>query len=113
MGGGARLCTAAGASSGVGCVRSMMPGSGGSRGGGFGGEEWRDGEDNKEVGGATAVAGGTKELELDWGIGFFAAARAGEVVCEGGLAIFGPGERCSAGVSAGRLAGTVDGTAAG
>jgi hypothetical protein len=111
LGGWARFCTAAGASSGVGCVRSMIPGSGGSRGGGFGGEEWRNGEDNKEGGGATAVAGGTKGL--DWGIGLFAAARAGEAVCEGGLAIFGPGERCSAGVSAGRLAGTVDGTAAG
>jgi hypothetical protein len=106
LGGWARFCTATGASSSVGCVRSMIPGSGGSRGGGFGGEEWRDGEDNK-----VAVAGGTKGL--DWGIGFFAAARAGEAVCEGGFAIFGPGERCSAGVSAGRLAGIVGGTAAG
>jgi hypothetical protein len=88
----------------------MIPGSGGSRGGGFGGEEWRDGEDNRE-GGARAVAGGTKGL--DWRIGFFAAARAGEADCEGGFAIFGPGERCSAGVSAGRLAGIVGGTAAG
>jgi hypothetical protein len=109
--GWARFCTAAGASSGVGCVRSMIPGSSGSRGGGFGGEEWRDGEDNKEGGGATAVAGGTKGL--DWGIGFFAATRAGEAVCGGGFAIFGPGERCSAGVSAGRLAGIVGGTSAG
>lgn len=89
----------------------MIPGSGCSRGGGFGGEEWRDGEDNIEGGGATAVTGGTKGL--DWGIDFFAAARAGEAVCEGGFAIFGPGERCSAGVSAGRLAGIVGGTAAG
>ena len=89
----------------------MIPGSGCSRGGGFGGEEWRDGEDNKEDGGATAVAGGTKGL--DWGIDFFVVARAGEAVCEGGFAIFGPGERCSAGVSAGRLAGIVGGTAAG
>lgn len=83
----------------------------GSRGGGFGGEEWRNGEDNEADGGATAVAGGTKGLE--WGIGFFAADRAGEAVCEGGFAIFGPGERCSAGVSAGRLTGIVGGTAAG
>ncbi len=111
MGGWARFCTGAGASSGVGCVRSMIPGSGCSRGGGFGGEEWRDGEDNKEGGGATTVAGGTNGL--DWGIGFFAAAKAGEAVCDGGFANFGPGERCSAGVSAGRLAGIVDGTAAG
>lgn len=88
----------------------MTPGSCGSRAGGFGGEEWRDGEGNKEGGGATAITGGTKGL--DWGIGFFAAARAGEAVCEGGFAIFGPGERCSAGVSAGRLAGIVGVTAA-
>jgi hypothetical protein len=65
LGGWARFCTAAGASSGVGCVRSMISGSGGSGGGGFGGEEWRDGEDNKEGGGTRAVAGGTKGL--DWG----------------------------------------------
>jgi hypothetical protein len=108
LGGWARFCTGAGASSGVGCVRSITPGSCGSREGGFGGEEWRDGEDNREGSGAT---GGTKGL--DWGIGFFAAARAGEAVCEGGFAIFGPGERCSAGASAGRLAGIVGGTAAG
>ncbi len=88
----------------------MTTGSGCSRGGGFGGEEWRDGEEREEDGGARAVAGGTKGL--DWGTGLFAAASAGEAVCEGGFAIFGPGERCPAGVSAGRLAGIVDGTVA-
>jgi hypothetical protein len=62
-------------------------------------------------GGAGTVAGGTKGL--DWETGFFAADRAGEAVCEGGFATFGPGERCSAGVSAGRLVGIVEGTAAG
>lgn len=90
-----------------------MTGSGTSPGGCFGGEELSDGEDNanEEGSGAGAVAGGTRGL--DWGACFFAAARAGDAVCEGGFAIFGPGERCSAGVSAGRLAGIVGGTAAG
>ena len=58
-----------------------------------------------------AVAGRTKGL--DWESGLFAAVRAGEVACEGGLTTFWPGEHCSAGVSAGRLAGIVEGTAAG
>jgi hypothetical protein len=57
-----RFCTAAGASSGVGCVRSMTPGSGASRGGCFGGE-LSLGEDNEEGGGARAMAGGTKGLD--------------------------------------------------
>jgi len=68
------------------------------------------GEANEEDGGTGTGAGGTKGL--DWGMGFFAAAKAGDAVCEGGLASFGPGERCSAGLSAGRLAGIVGGTAA-
>lgn len=88
-----------------------MIGSGASREGCFGGEKLRAGsagEDNEE---GSVAAGGTKGL--DWGAGFFAAARAGEAACEGGFAIFGPGERCSAGVSAGRLAGIVGGAAAG
>lgn len=91
----------------------MTPESCGWRGGGFGGEELRVGEACEEDGGGGAgmAAGGTKGL--DWETGFFAAARAGDAVCEGGFAIFGPGERCSAGVSAERLAGIVDGTAAG
>ena len=90
----------------------MTPELCGWREGGFGGEELRAGEACEEDGGGGAgtAAGGTKGL--DWETGFFAAARAGEAVCEGGFAIFGPGERCSAGVSAGRLAGIVDGTAA-
>jgi hypothetical protein len=90
-----------------------MTGSGASRGGCFGGEVLSDGEDNdnEEGSGTGAVAGGTKGL--DWGACFFAAVRAGDAACEGGFAIFGPGERCSAGVSAGRLAGIVGGTAAG
>jgi hypothetical protein len=57
-----RFCTAAGTSSGVGCVRSMIPGSGASREGCFGGE-LSLGEDNEEGGGARAVAGGTKGLD--------------------------------------------------
>jgi hypothetical protein len=88
-----------------------MTGSGASREGCFGGEVLSDGEDNEEGSGAGTVAGGTKGL--DWGACFFAAARAGDAACEGGFGIFGPGERCSAGVSAGRLAGIVGGTAAG
>jgi hypothetical protein len=87
----------------------MTPESGGGRGG-FGGEELTIGE-AREGGGAGTVAGGTKGL--DWENGLFAAVRAGEAVCEGGFATFGPGERCSAGFSAGRLAGIVEGTAAG
>lgn len=84
----------------------MTPESWGSREGGFGGEELSVGEADGGAG-----AGGTKGL--DWVTDFFAAASAGEAVCERGFAIFGPGERSSAGVSAGRLAGIVGGTAAG
>lgn len=112
-----RFSVDVGASSGVGWVRSMTPESTGSRVGGFGGEELRAategaaGEEDDSDGGAGTVAGGTRGLE--WGTGFLAAAKAGEAVCDGGLAIFGPGERCSVRFSAGRLAGIVDGTAAG
>lgn len=88
-----------------------MIGSGASRGGCFGGEELSAGSAGEDNEGGSAAEGGTKGL--DWGAGFFAAARAGEATCEGGFAIFGPGERCSAGVSAGRLAGIVGGTEAG
>lgn len=87
----------------------MTPESGGWREAGFGGEELTVGETSE--GGAVTVAGGTRGL--DWESGLFAAVRAGEAVCEGGFATFGPGERCSAGASAGRLAGIVEGTAAG
>jgi hypothetical protein len=87
----------------------MTPKSGGWREAGFGGEELTVGEACE--GGPETMAGGAKGL--DWESGLFAAVRAGEAVCEGGFATFGPGERCSAGVSAGRLAGIVEGTAAG
>jgi hypothetical protein len=93
----------------------MTPESTGSRVGGFGGEELSAaaggtaGEVEDNDGGAGTGAGGTRGL--DWGTGFLAVAKAGEAVCEGGFAIFGPGERCSAEGSAGRLAGIVDGTA--
>jgi len=82
----------------------------------LGGEELRAvaggtvGEVADDEGGAGAVDGGIRGLEC--GIGFFAAAKAGDAVCDGGLEILGPGERCSAGESAGRLVGIVDGTAA-
>ena len=108
-----RFCVAAGASSGVGWVRSMTPESTVSRVGGLGGEELSAGaagEVEGNDGGAGTGAGGTRGLI--WGTGFLAAAKAGEAVCDGGFAIFRPGERCSVEDSAGRLAGIVDGTAA-
>lgn len=60
-----RFCIAVCASSGVGCVRSMIPGSRASGGGCFDGELslGEDNEDNEEGGGARAVAGGTKGLD--------------------------------------------------
>jgi hypothetical protein len=63
-----------------------------------------------EGGADKAVAEGINGL--DCGTGLFAAAKAGDAVCDGGFEILGPGERCSAGSAAGRLAGIVDGTAA-
>ena len=95
----------------------MIAPSDDSRAGGFGGEEFGavaggiTGEVADDEGGADeAVAEVIKGL--DW-TGFFAAAKAGDAVCDGGFEILGPGERCSAGESAaGRLAGIVDGTAA-
>ena len=96
----------------------MIPPSDGSRVGGFGGEEFgavaggTAGEVVDDEGGADkAVAEGINGL--DCGMGFFAAGKAGDAVCDGGFEILGPGERCSAGESAaGRLAGIVEGTAA-
>jgi hypothetical protein len=89
-----------------------------SRAGGFGGEEFGAvaggtvGEVADDEGGADeAVAEGIKGLDCRSGL--FAAAKAGEAVCDEGFEILGPGERCSAGDSAGRFAGTVGGTAAG
>lgn len=96
----------------------MTAPSEGSRGGGFGGEEFgavaggTDGEVADDEGGADeAVAEAINGLDCGSG-GFLAADKAGDAVCEEGFEILGPGERCSAGDSAGRLAGIVDGTAA-
>ena|ERR1700761_5795220 len=96
----------------------MIAPSEGSRGGGFGGEEFGAvaggtvGEvaDDDEGGADEAVAEGINGLDCK--SGFFAGVRAGDAVCEEGFEILGPGERCSAEVSAGRFAGMVDGTAA-
>src|ERR1700735_468647 len=96
----------------------MTAPSNGSRAGGFGGEEFgafaggTTGEVVDDEGGADeAVAEGINGL--DCGAGLFAAAKAGDAVCDGGFEILGPGERSSAGESAaGRFAGIEDGTAA-
>ena len=95
----------------------MIAPSKGSRAGGVGGEELgavaegTAGEVADDEGGADeAVAEGIKGLDCRSGL--FAGAKAGEAACDEGFEIFGPGERCSAGDSAGRFAGMVGGTAA-